>query len=498
MNISELKKIIKEQQEETEEPGLELPSAAEKTGPSRCQWPQYWNNLWTQSQEAGSTQAFPKSFDEQKKLLFDFSEGEFDDCLYNNQQEAVDVIMLLLTTIAKDPFLWTEVLQTNARKLFNFLYPGELATTRLGIRMAEQELFKLLMKRIATIAKSPFNVPWKSILSRSKMMNPILKSATRVAVVGAGEEVAKQTLKRRLNRETGKTALRTMANPLIVAVAGVPDIAILAAEYLSPEALRSSEYQSMLVKDLILMHRRMYLDRKRNPYYNPDDFDLHSDSVLQKIIRSLENTLEGANYKYIIYVPEKTGNVDDAETDFMGTSTADFNTDFSKKFAEAKRRFSLIPNKSLSLFFDAMEMGWNPLGDDNTRLQEMSGHLKIPIDQGELAYFQTYVDVAQRAADPKNPKILPRSPWIKEDRTIVLIDERLSGGERKEIRVTDYSFGGDEETSSTTAYDPISIVTLFGGYEGMPQRDELAYWMKLNYFDLLDRIKKAYSEKNSR
>ena len=450
MNTSELKKIIKEQQEETEEPGLELPSAAEKTGPSRCQWPQYWNNLWAQSQEAGSTQAFPKSFDEQKKLLFDFSEGEFDDCLYNNQQEAVDVIMLLLTT--KDPFLWTEVLQTNARKLFNFLYPGELATTRLGIRMAEQELFKLLMKRIATIAKSPFNVPWKSILSRSKMMNPILKSATRVAVVGAGEEVAKQTLKRRLNRETKKTALKT----------------------------------------------RMYLDRKRNPYYNPDDFDLHSDSVLQKIIRSLENTLEGANYKYIIYVPEKTGNVDDAETDFMGTSTADFNTDFSKKFAEAKRRFSLIPNKSLSLFFDAMEMGWNPLGDDNTRLQEMSGHLKIPIDQGELAYFQTYVDVAQRAADPKNPKILPRSPWIKEDKTIVLIDERLSGGERKEIRVTDYSFGGDEETSSTTAYDPISIVTLFGGYEGMPQRDELAYWMKLNYFDLLDRIKKAYSEKNSR
>ena len=182
----------------------------------------------------------------------------------------------------------------------------------------------------------------------------------------------------------------------------------------------------------------------------------------------------------------------------MGTSTADFNTDFSKKFAEAKRRFSLIPNKSLSLFFDAMEMGWNPLGDDNTRLQEMSGHLKIPIDQDELAYFQTYVNVAQRAADPKNPKILPRSPWIKEDKTIVLIDERLSGGERKEIRVTDYSFGADEETSSTTAYDPISIVTLFGGYEGMPQRDELAYWMKLNYFDLLDRIKKAYSEKNSR
>jgi len=497
MNISELKKIIKEQQEETEEPGLELPSAAEKTGPSRCQWPQYWNNLWVQSQEAGSTQAFPKSFDEQKKLLFDFSEGEFDDCLYNNQQEAVDVIVLLLTTIVKDPFLWTEVLQTNARRLFNFLYPGELATTRLGIRMAEQELFKLLMKRIATIAKSPFNVPWKSILNRSRMMNPIIKSAIRVAVGRAGKEAVKQTAKQTL-KQAGKTAVKTMANTLIVAVAGVPDIAILAAEYLSPEALRSSEYQSMLVKDLILVHRRMYLDRKRNPYYNPDNFDLHSDSVLQKTIRGLEDTLEGTNYKYIIYVPEKTAKVGDSEKDFMGHSTADFNTDFSKQFAEAKRRFSLIPSKSLSLFFDAMEMGWNPLGGNNARLQEMSGYLKIPIDQDELAYFQTYVDVAQRAADPKNPKILPRSPWIKEDGTIVLVDERLSGGERKEIRVTDYAFGADEETSSTTAFDPISIVTLFGGYEGMPQRDVLAYWMKLNYFDLLDRIKKAYSEKNSR
>ena len=497
MNISDLKEIIKEQQEEVDEPTLELPSATEKSGPSRCTWPEYWNNLWIQSQEVGSTQAFPESFDEQKKLLFDFSEGKFDDCLYNNQQEAIDVVILLAKTMVKDPFIWTEILQDRAAWLFNFLYPGELATTRLGKRMAEQELFELLMRRIATIARSPFNVPWKSILSRSKMMNPILKSATRVTVGRAGKEAAKQTAKQTL-KQTGKTALRTMANTLIVAVAGVPDIAILAAEYLSPEALRSSEYQSMLVKDLILVHRRMYLDRKRNPYYNPDNFDLHSDSVLQKIIRGLEDTLEGTNYKYIIYVPEKTAKVGDSERDFMGHSTADFNTDFSKQFAEAKRRFSLIPNKSLSLFFDAMEMGWNPLGGNKARLQEMSDHLKIPIDLDELAYFQAYVDTAQRASDPKNPKILPRSPWIKEDRTIVLVDERLSGGERKEIRVTDYAFGADEETSSTTAYDPISIVTLFGGYEGMPQRDELAYWMKLNYFDLLDRIKKAYSEKNSR
>ncbi len=84
MNIAELKKIIKEQQEEE----LQLPPAAVKTKPSRFEWHEYWNNIWIQSQEKGSVNAFPNSFKVLKKLQFDFSEGEFKDCFYNKQQEA--------------------------------------------------------------------------------------------------------------------------------------------------------------------------------------------------------------------------------------------------------------------------------------------------------------------------------------------------------------------------------------------------------------------------
>ena len=488
MNIAELKKIIKEQQEEE----LQLPPAAVKTKPSRCEWPEYWNNIWIQSQEKGSVNAFPNSFEEQKELLFDFSEGEFNDCLYNNQQEAIDILLLLLASVAKDPFLWTEVVQTISLKLYKILYPLEKTPAS---RMAEQELFELLMRRIATIASLPFSTPWRDILKRSVSANPILKSATKVVVRKTAEQAAAQAAKQTL-KQTGKRAAATMANTLIVAVAGVPEIAMLSAEYLSPEALRSSEYQSMLVKDLILTHRRMLLDRRKNKYFDPDNFELHSDRVLQQVINVLENTLEGSNHKYIIYVPEKTGNVDDAETDFIGTSTADFNTPSSRQFEEAKRLFSLVSNKSLSLFFAAMEVGWNPLGRDLSILEQTSKTLGMQIDQDQLAYFQIYFNVSQKAV--KENKILPRSPWIKEDRNIVLVDEKLSGGQRKEIKVTDYIFGADEETSRTAAYDPISIVTLFGGYEGMPQRDELAYWMKSNYFNLIDTIKKAYAEKNSR
>jgi hypothetical protein len=495
MNISELERIIKEQEEELA--AAEFQSPTEQAGPSRCQWPQYWNNLWTQSSEQGIVAAHAElSFEDQKELLNSMSEGEFDDCLYNNQQEAIDLFLLLAKAIAADPFVWTEFLQGRAAWLFNFLYPGELAATRQGMRMAEQELFELLMRRIVTIAKSPFNIPWKSILSRSKTMNPILKSATRAAVGRAGQEAAKQTAKQAL-KQTGKRAVATLANTLVVAVAGVPDIAVLTAEYLSPEALRSSEYQSMLVKDLILTHRRMYLDRKRNEYYDPENFPLMSNRTLQKVIRVMEDSLEGTNYKYIIYVPAKTAKVDDQETTFFGAvSTADFAAPSSNKFEEAKRLFSLISKKSLSLFFDAMELGWSPLSGDNNRLRELAEYSGAPVDRDELAYFQMYIRISSQSAN--EGRIVARSPWIKQDRTIVLVDERLSGGEKKEIKVTDYAFGADEETSSTTAYDPISIVTLFGGYEGMPQRDELAYWMKLNYFDLLDKVRKAHLEKNSR
>ena len=151
------------------------------------------------------------------------------------------------------------------------------------------------------------------------------------------------------------------------------------------------------------------------------------------------------------------------------------------------------------LFFKAMENGWEPSerSSENQKILEFtSENNEVPIDQKHLKYFENYINVSQEAV--AEGKIAPRAPWIKKDRTIVLVDDNLPFGKKKQIKVTDYALGGDEETRSTTAYDSISLVTLFGGYEGMPQRDELAYWMKLNYFDLLKKIRRAYAEKNSR
>tara|TARA_B100000073_G_scaffold169381_1_gene140117 strand:- start:396 stop:1133 length:738 start_codon:yes stop_codon:yes gene_type:complete len=243
----------------------------------------------------------------------------------------------------------------------------------------------------------------------------------------------------------------------------------------------------------------MYLDRKRSKLYDETEYDLYSNRTIDRIIKKLERMLEGTDYRYLVYVPEKTGKVDDAQTTALGTSTADFDTPSSARFEKSKRLFSLISAKSLMLFFKAMENGWEPSerSSENQKILEFtSENNEVPIDQKHLKYFENYINVSQEAV--AEGKIAPRAPWIKKDRTIVLVDDNLPFGKKKQIKVTDYALGGDEETRSTTAYDSISLVTLFGGYEGMPQRDELAYWMKLNYFDLLKKIRRAYAEKNSR
>ena len=502
MNIAELEKLIKEQQ-------LELPSASQSVEPARCQWPQYWNNLWTQASQEGPEAAFPENFDEQKVLLEDFLEGEFDDCLYSNQEEAIEIFKMFASAILKDPFVWVEAINGFSFKMYNWLFPDEKLIVQKFLSVgdtAADDLFKLLIKRLTTITKTPFSANWSRILSRSATASPIASSATRLAVGRGGREVAKQTLTQTAKRgakEAAKrglaTALATLANNLLIYITGPIDIATMAVEYASPEALRSSEYQSMLVKDLIATHRKMYLDRKRSKLYDETEYDLYSNRTIDQIIKKLEKMLEGKDYRYIVYVPEKTGKVDDAQTTALGTSTADFDAPSSVKFQKSKRLFSLISAESLMLFFEALENGWDPSeqsSENQKILQSTSENKQVPINQKHLRYFENYVNVSQEAVG--KGEIAPRAPWIKEDRTIVLVDDKLSFGEKKQIKVTDQAIGGDEETRSTTAYDSISLVTLFGGYEGMPQRDELAYWMKLNYFDLLKKIRRAYAEKNSR
>ena len=498
MNIAELEKLIKEQQ-------LELPSASQSVEPARCQWPQYWNNLWTQASQEGPEAAFPENFDEQKVLLEDFLEGEFDDCLYSNQEEAIEIFKMFASAILKDPFVWVEAINGFSFKMYNWLFPDEKLIAQKFLSVgdtAADDLFKLLINRLTTIAKTPFAMNWSKILSRSATASPIVSSATRLAVGRGGTEVAKQTLKQTVKqgaKEITKRGLATLANNLLVYIAGPVDVAVMAAEYASPEALRSSEYQSMLVKDLIATHRKMYLDRKRSKLYDETEYDLYSNRTIDRIIKKLERMLEGTDYRYLVYVPEKTGKVDDAQTTALGTSTADFDTPSSARFEKSKRLFSLISTKSLMLFFKAMENGWEPSerSSENQKILEFtSENNEVPIDQKHLKYFENYINVSQEAV--AEGKIAPRAPWIKKDRTIVLVDDNLPFGKKKQIKVTDYALGGDEETRSTTAYDSISLVTLFGGYEGMPQRDELAYWMKLNYFDLLKKIRRAYAEKNSR
>ena len=511
MNFAELKKLVEETSLDAGAPSVPPAAgpprdvakiASDLAGDIQECWPQYWNHLWAKVEEAGGDAAAQEMSREEKLNFADsLAGGDFDECLNNDVWHAKELVVAMLGFLLRDPFVLMEAGQWLTEKMFVWLYKEAPSTV-----YTQKQLAELLQRRIVHILKYSKSKTWGALFRQAPSLAGPLAAAGRQGARGAVTAAARKG-GAKAAESLSKRALATLANPLVAGVTGVVDVGIMAADIASPQALRAGAYSSMLMKDLIAAHRMMYLDRKRLlkqlDVNEADERPLEwvSNHDLSVFIEELEFILEGSDRRYLVYAPKKEASVGDEETEFFGViSTAEYTEPDAQNFIKAKRLFSRISKTSLVLFNKAMNRGWNPEDDDaeNTKiLEDEAARLELDVIQDHLAYFQIFRTQARKAVQD-NGTVNLMAPWIKSKKKIVLIDESLSFGEKKEINIVEYTIGKDTETDESTAYDTVSLATLWGGYEGMPQRNELAYWMKKNYFSLLKTLRNARKEKKQR
>ena len=219
--------------------------------------------------------------------------------------ESLNFMNFVLAAMIRDPFVTAETTEFVAAWLWRKYWPKDKVPA-LG-----KELLILLRERLKYAIAYSSEVANLAVRGRVPIRTALAAASKRFASVAAKKSAAVglRQVAKTVGRRLGRYAA---AGPASIAL-GAADVAILSMEHLSLEALRASEYQSTLIKQMIDVHRNQYLYRKNDWRYDPDFFGGGEGETLpvlidrlEKVIKEIETSLElrnNINTNYTIMAP---------------------------------------------------------------------------------------------------------------------------------------------------------------------------------------------------
>lgn len=403
--------------------------------------------------------------------------------------EAGDISWSFLKILGTDPFLLAELTEAATIRLWRWLWPNDkvpILGKELLILLRERLKYVIAYSSEVTNLAVRGGVPIRTALAAAaKAVGPGGKTLAARAAAGAGASAGRAGF-----RQSAKAAVRQAGRAAALGpasiVLGAADIAILGVEHLGLDAMRASEYQSTLIKQMIDVHRDQYLYRKSFWKFDPDLFGGGEGETLpvligrlKEVIKEIETSLElrnEVNTNYTIMVPkmgEKRAETPwwEMETDIPGEKSED------KNFEIARRKLSDIPKEIVH---------------DLRR-----GEVPDPLPKNWKYYKYLYDKHSSVLKTLMGKRWIPASAWIKKpDLASGKMQIWITGPQTDDIGLKksdleDAPFlTGKASRAGRGDYVETDEPQLRGRMRS--SFDTLTYWTKLDYLDLTDKLRKAY------